>query len=137
MNILFIILACCSTVFCAAETTKPIGENTMDHFVLIGKMKAKPNCETQLHDTLQKLSATSHTEPGCLFYALHRDAQDSSIFVLIEGWASQEAFQAHLTSPHFYRHFPDIQSLTIGEPQLSNLTPLGEGKKGNLFYDLK
>lgn len=61
----------------------------MTQFILIGKMKAKPGCEEQLEKVLQTLAKGTHTEPGCLFYALHRNEENHSIFVLIEGWASK------------------------------------------------
>lgn len=111
-----------------------INEMAMEKFVLIGKMKAKPNCETRLEDVLKGLAEGTYTEPGCLFYALHRDIQDSSIFVLVEGWTSQQALETHLHTAHFMQAFPIIQSLIIGDPELSSLTPLAEGdKKGSLF----
>jgi quinol monooxygenase YgiN len=37
-----------------------------------------------------------HAEPGCLSYALHRKAGTPGEFVMIEKWASQEAFGAHM-----------------------------------------
>lgn len=105
----------------------------MEEFVLIGKMRAKPNCITSLEDALKTLAKGTYTESGCIFYALHRDSDDSSLFVLVEGWASKEALEAHFNSPHFLQQFPIISSLIVDEPELTYLTPLGKGKKGTLF----
>lgn len=63
-----------------------INGEKMKEFVLVGKMKAKPDCEERLEDALKALSVGTYTEPGCLLYALHRDVEDSSVFVLVEGW---------------------------------------------------
>jgi quinol monooxygenase YgiN len=101
----------------------------MEEFVLIGKMKAKPNCETQLEKALKELSVGTYTEAGCLLYALHRDIENPTTFILIEKWTSKEALEIHFNSPHFLQQFPIIASLVIGEPELTYLTPLSEGKK--------
>ncbi len=105
----------------------------VDKFVLIGRMKAKPDCEALLEETLQALSTETHTEPGCLFYALHRDANDPAVFVLIEGWMSKEALEAHFTSTHFLQHIPTIKSLLAFEPELTYLTPISADVKGRLL----
>lgn len=128
----FIILLCFVTV-ASPINAESFNGGTMSEFVLIGKMKAKTGCEALLEDVLKELSIGTHTEPGCIFYMLHRDAEDPSIFVLIEGWASKEALEVHFKSPHFLQQFPRISSLISGDPELTYLTPLGEGKKGNLF----
>lgn len=116
-----------------AETSAVNGDERMEEFVLIGKMKARTDCEKKLEDALKRLSLGTHTEPGCLFYALHRDTSDSSIFVLVEGWASKQALTDHFNSPHFAQEFPLISSLIIGEPELTYLTSLCSGEKGTLF----
>ncbi len=110
-----------------------INGEKMKEFVLVGKMKAKPDCETRLEDALKALSIGTYTEPGCILYALHRDVEDPSVFVLVEGWVSQEALEAHFNSPHFLQQFPIISSLIVDEPELTYLTPLCEGKKGNVL----
>jgi quinol monooxygenase YgiN len=108
------------------------GEN-MKEFVMLGKMKAKQGCEEKLEDALKTLSEATYTEPGCLLYALHRDVEDPSIFVLVEGWVSKEALEAHFNSPHFLQQVSIITSLIVGEPELTYLTPLCTGKKGSVL----
>jgi quinol monooxygenase YgiN len=125
---LLILLCSLASVFC-----NPTERGKMEEFVLIGKMRAKPSCEAKLEAVLKTLSKGTYTEPGCLFYALHRDMNDSLLFVLVEGWASKEALDAHVNSPHFLKEFPLLSSLIVGEPELTYLTPLSKGKKGNLF----
>ena len=73
----------------------------MEAFILIGKMKDKPNCEMELQEVLKALSVGTYTESGCIIYALHRDINDHSVFVLYEGWASKKDLGAHFNTPHF------------------------------------
>ena len=42
----------------------------------------------------------THAEEGCVVFAVHRVARDPDRFVLIERWASREALDEHLASPH-------------------------------------
>lgn len=131
MKIFYIVLVCfCAIVFNGLTAE----EGMMEKFVLVGKMRAKPGCEQLLEDTLRKLAEGTYTEEGCLFYALHRDLKDPSLFVLIEGWASNDALEEHFKAPHFLKQFPVLSTLIVGEPELTYLNPLGSGPKGNLFH---
>ncbi|WAJ39283.1 putative quinol monooxygenase [Pseudomonas sp. GOM7] len=42
----------------------------------------------------------SRAEPGCLEYHMLRDAQDPTLFIFYEVWASQAALDAHMALPH-------------------------------------
>jgi len=43
----------------------------------------------------------TRAEPGCLEFTALRSTQHHDAFVLVERYASREAFEAHLASPHF------------------------------------
>ncbi|MDG6093605.1 antibiotic biosynthesis monooxygenase [Acetobacter sp. AN02] len=40
-------------------------------------------------------------EPGCLSYTISRDRERSSRFIFTERWAGNDAFEAHVNTPHF------------------------------------
>lgn len=42
----------------------------------------------------------SRVEPGCVEYHMLRDAQDSTLFIFYEVWASKEALAEHMALPH-------------------------------------
>ncbi|MFI8580011.1 putative quinol monooxygenase [Ectopseudomonas khazarica] len=42
----------------------------------------------------------SRAEPGCIEYHMLRDAQDPTLFIFYEVWASQAALDAHMALPH-------------------------------------
>mgnify|MGYP006188781601 CR=1 FL=1 len=48
----------------------------------------------------------SRAEPGCIEYHMLRDAQDPTLFIFYEVWASREALAEHTALPHM-RAFHD------------------------------
>ena len=48
----------------------------------------------------------SRAEPGCVEYHMLRDAQDPTLFIFYEVWASPEALAEHTALPHM-RKFHD------------------------------
>ena len=40
-------------------------------------------------------------KPGCLYYIASQDLKQANVFHLAEGWATQQALDAHLGSPDF------------------------------------
>lgn len=42
----------------------------------------------------------SRAEPGCIEYHMLRDAQDPTLFIFYEVWASPEALAEHMALPH-------------------------------------
>lgn len=73
----------------------------MPQLIVDATITALPGSEAELAAILQGLVAPTRLEAGCLRYDLHRDAADPSVLVFLETWASREAHQAHMTTPHF------------------------------------
>lgn len=68
---------------------------------IVARMKAKSGYEKQLYDALSAMVVPTRSEAGCVNYDLHRTLSDPSIFVLYEGWQSEEDLAAHMRLPHF------------------------------------
>ncbi len=68
---------------------------------IVARMKAKSGCEEKLYQALDAMVAPTRSEPGCVNYDLHRLASDPTVFVLYEGWQSEEDLSAHMQLPHF------------------------------------
>jgi quinol monooxygenase YgiN len=105
----------------------------MSALFMLAKLKAKAGSESAMEKELKALVEATHSEPGCLLYALHRDSNDFSQFVVIERFLSKEALDSHYASPHFSKHFSSISPLLASEPEIIHLSSVGEGKKGQLF----
>jgi len=105
----------------------------MDEVFMVVKFKAKKGKESALAEELSALAQATHLEEGCLLYALHRDLNDPSQFVIIERFASKSTLDVHYAFPYFSKHFSVISSLIEKEPEVVHLTPMGSSKKGKLF----
>ncbi|GIX31263.1 MAG: hypothetical protein KatS3mg124_1735 [Porticoccaceae bacterium] len=55
----------------------------------------------------------SRAEPGCHLYAFARDIGDGRVVWICEEWASQQALDAHLRSPHVKAFLADVADIEI------------------------
>jgi quinol monooxygenase YgiN len=72
----------------------------MSEIVVVGSFTAQEGKEEQATEAFEALMAPTHDEEGCILYALHRGADDPRRLAFVERWASREALDAHLASPH-------------------------------------
>lgn len=78
----------------------------------------------------QKIPAV-HSEPGCLFYALHR-AKDK--LVMVERWESPEALAAHGKGAAMADINAGLKGMVAGPPDIvvTEAVPAGDPDKGAL-----
>ena len=68
---------------------------------IIFRMKIKEGKDEQALESLrQMVDSVQAQEPGALAYIFHRSQQDPSELVLFEVYADDDAFQAHMQTPH-------------------------------------
>lgn len=84
-------------------------------FVVVAHFRAKTGRRQELERLLLSLVAPTRAETGCLQYDLHRDEQDPDQFLFYEIWASREAWDAHMASPHL-NTFKDTVDQFLAEP---------------------
>ena len=72
----------------------------MSEIVVVGSFTAKAGMEEEAAAAFQALVEPTHGEQGCIFYALHRGAEDPRRLAFVERWESTELLQAHLDSDH-------------------------------------
>ena len=106
----------------------------MSEIVVVGSFTAQPGKESEALQAFSDLVAPTHAEDGCILYALHQGSDDLRRLAFVERWASREALDAHLASPH-------IKDVLARAPQLFSdggdivvyeAVPGGEGPKGSL-----
>ena len=68
---------------------------------VIAEAIAKSGQEGALYRTLHACVAPTRAEPGNRGYTLHQDLDNPARFFFYETWASREALNVHLTTPHF------------------------------------
>ena len=106
----------------------------MSEIVVVAMMKAQPGKEDEVAQALRDLIEPSHGDPGCIFYALHRGADDPSRFVFVERWASREDLQGHNGTPHVGALLERAGDLLAGAPDIAiyDALPAGDERKGSL-----
>ena len=106
----------------------------MSRVVVVAIFKAREGREEDLLAGLEGLATSTHAEAGCLTYALHRDASDRSVDVLVEHWTSQVALDAHFQQPYVLGVGEQAAEL-LAEPPLIRFcepVPVGDPVKGVL-----
>ncbi|TOP33457.1 putative quinol monooxygenase [Vibrio parahaemolyticus] len=67
---------------------------------LVAEVKAYPDSKDQVVNLLAGLLEPTRQEEGCCQYELYLDEKLDGLFMFQEIWASQEALDKHLQSPH-------------------------------------
>jgi quinol monooxygenase YgiN len=85
---------------------------------LIARVAVKPGQEELVAAALLELAGPSREEPGCLSYVPCRAKADPTVLLVLEEWASQEALDAHMETPHFQAFVGKIGDALAGPPEL-------------------
>ena len=106
----------------------------MSEVVVVGSFKAQPGKEAEALAAFKDLVEPTHGEEGCILYALHQGADDSSHLAFVERWESRELLNAHLESPHVAAILARAEELfgDSGSIIVYDAVPEGETKKGSL-----
>ena len=106
----------------------------MSEITVLVNARAKPGRGPELLDMYGELAAATHGEEGCLAFTLHRGLDDHDVVALVERWASKEALDGHIASPHLAAFRRDTAELFL-EPStiiVAEPVPSGERSKGLL-----
>ncbi|MBV9425511.1 MAG: antibiotic biosynthesis monooxygenase [Solirubrobacterales bacterium] len=106
----------------------------MSEIVVVGSFTARPGKEDEAADAFRALVEPTHGEDGCILYALHRGTDDPRRLAFVERWASREALDAHLASPHVQGVLARADELfsDSGDIVVYEAVPGGENRKGSL-----
>ena len=84
----------------------PEGEESRAH--IARKYGRTPEQAEAFEQLFRAYVEPSRAEPGCIEYHMLRDAQDPTLFIFYEVWASREALAEHTALPHM-RAFHDTR----------------------------
>ena len=106
----------------------------MSEMTVVARARAKKGSEKDLESALRACVTETHKEKGCIRYTLHRGAEDPTLFVVVERWASREDHEAHMKTPHVAALFAAVPSLVAEAPEILVLAPFDAGlpEKGRL-----
>ena len=101
---------------------------------MVVRARANPGRGAELLDAFGELAIATHAEEGCNLYALHRAHDDHDVIVLVERWASREALDEHLASPHMASFRRESVELLAEPSQITivEAVPAGDPSKGLL-----
>nr|WP_294914240.1 putative quinol monooxygenase [uncultured Neokomagataea sp.] len=68
---------------------------------VVAVVTVAPEKAPELQGELARCLRDTHKEAGCVSYTISRDLEKIGRFTAVEEWASREAFEAHLQTPHF------------------------------------
>ncbi len=106
-----------------ATRAQPLG-SSMTELNVVATIPAKPETEDAIRAALQALVVESRKEEGCLSYELYESTSVPDTFVTVERWASQEALDAHMSSPHLAEAFGAAEGALAGEVAIHPLVPV-------------
>lgn len=79
---------------------------------MCARFQAKPEKLDQLRSRLLEMVQFTLEEEGCLFYNLHVDRDDPTIFYFLEGWKDAEALTQHDQTTYVKAIIRDSSELT-------------------------
>jgi len=95
--------------------------------VRIVRMCFRPEVKELIQQRLVEQASKVRAFPGCLYLALHQDADNSAIFYSISYWESPQALEAYRKDPLFRDFWVEIKAyfdqparaFTLREPLLT------------------
>ncbi len=102
----------------------------MSEVVVVVTLRAKPGKDQEMAAALTAGSPETHTEDGCLVYAMHQRVDDPLSFAIVECWASQAHLDAHLELPKVQEMIGTLDGLADGQPAFGIYSTLHAGDPG-------
>jgi quinol monooxygenase YgiN len=90
--------------------------------IMCARFQAKKEKLEELRGRLLEMVEFTSQEEGNLFYDLHIDNSDSTIFYFLEGWKSAEALAFHDQTPYVKAIIADAPELTVDGIKVNFMT---------------
>lgn len=120
--ILFVGISCKksadTTTVSSNVVTDSIYKPTGKELKIVAFIQVKPEAIQEMLPVFKQLVAGSQAEEGCIFYNLHQDTKDSTKFVMLEEWKSQEAIDFHNNTKHF-KAFQEVAKDKVAKSDVS------------------
>ena len=106
----------------------------MSEVIVVVVLQAKPGKGEALRGLMTASAQHTHSESGCLTYALHASNDDPDRLALVERWSDQSALDAHLQQPYVQKLFADLDEVLAVSPTTAFCSPIPAGNpvKGRL-----
>jgi quinol monooxygenase YgiN len=67
---------------------------------VIAELALKPGSTEKAAAEARNAVVATNKEDGCIFYQMHLNVSDPTKLIVVERWASREALNAHIQTPH-------------------------------------
>ncbi len=92
---------------------------------LVATLKVKDGAQADFEATFRELQAAVRAnEPDCFLYDLFQDTEDTTVYVVMEQYASQASLQAHGQTAHMRQFGPQMGQYLNGAPSLQFLNKI-------------
>lgn len=61
----------------------------------------------------EQMEAAIKLEPGVLSYTAVADKKDATLITILEVYANLEAYQSHITTPHFKKYKDTVKNMVL------------------------
>ena len=104
----------------------------MDGYFIIARFLARDGHAEEVAPLLLGFVEPSRAEDGCVFYDLYRDQENPNLFVIVDGWRDQVAFEAHAGGVHVAHTLAALAPHLDGEPVIAKLNRVSPSAQGSI-----
>jgi quinol monooxygenase YgiN len=110
------------------------GDEQMSEVVVLVTFVTRPGKEEEAERFLGELLAPTHSEPGCLLYAVHRGLDDPLRMAFVERWESRELLEQHIAGDHIQEALKVVDEYFSAGPEIVFYEAIdgGEPDKGSI-----
>lgn len=101
---------------------------------VVAVITGRPGTGDVLEPMLVALAEGTHTEADCLLYSLQRGLENPDQFTTVEKWASTQALDAHMRSPHIQTALGSAGDYLAGPPLIIPGRPVPAGEASKSAY---
>ena len=98
-------------------------------YTAIATLTVQPGQEERFRQIMRTNVALSRREPGVIYYNAFQATNDPRIYVNVEVYRSEAAFQAHLHAPFVRRTMADFEGVLTGPPDVRTDQGSDEGSE--------
>lgn len=99
----------------AVQETPPTAPG---HYTAIATLTVRPGQDERFRQIMRTNVALSRREPGVIYYDVFQATDDPRIYVNVEVYRSEAAFQAHLRAPFVSQTMADFEDVLTGPPDI-------------------
>jgi|AntRauTorckE6833_2_1112554.scaffolds.fasta_scaffold133658_1 quinol monooxygenase YgiN len=86
---------------------------------VVAKFVIKKEKIDEVKSITKDLIEKTRKEDGNIKYELYQGTDNPQIFSFIEEWKSKDALEAHMGTEHFKKAVPELENISVSEPEIN------------------